>query len=272
MIGRRAVLGLSLLSALLFCAFAAQSASAAKAVNTTAFTCAPATPGTGDFGDAHCDEKKTGNFKHDLIPLNETTAVAATNEKVTNSTKDSEPATLTGKIGLTATEIHCNKVKFDTTKSFIHNVETESKKHTLTGTARVEYTDCSVSKPLKCDIAEPLIWEANFEGVEKLGPLANTMGIEFKGEKAEETFTEILYTGAECALKNQTFKVKGSAIATSGPGTEASQSNKWAGATLAFTPKNEMQKLKLGANTVELHSILTPSMSGGNPIAATTTT
>jgi hypothetical protein len=56
MIGRRAVVSLSLLSALLFSAFAAQSASATKATNTTTFTCVKGTPGTEQFEDAHCDK------------------------------------------------------------------------------------------------------------------------------------------------------------------------------------------------------------------------
>jgi hypothetical protein len=51
MIGRRATLGLSLLSALLVCALVAQSASAIEATKskrTTAFTCVPGT-GEKDF-------------------------------------------------------------------------------------------------------------------------------------------------------------------------------------------------------------------------------
>jgi hypothetical protein len=275
MIGRRAVTGLSLLSALLLCAFAAQSASAAKAENTTAVTCVEFSGETSkDFKDAHCIEKTagTGSWEHQQIPLDKTTTIAATNEKVTNETKEHEPVVLLSKVGLTPTEFDCTKVNADTTSSFIHNVETESKKHTLTGTVRFEYRECTVTKPAKCLVKEPIVSNATFEGVEGLGTEANTMGIEFRGEGAEETFAEITFTGAECALKEKTFKLKGSMIATSGPGTEASQNNKWAGATWVFTPKKEMQKVKLGVEAAEFHSIVTPTMDIGNPIAATTTT
>ena len=74
--------------------------------------------------------------------------------------------------------------------------------------------------------------------------------------------------------KGKSFKVKGTAIATSGPTTETSpQTNKWAGATLVFIPEEgKMQNLKLGVNTAEFTNIVTPSMNGGNPIAATTFT
>jgi hypothetical protein len=91
MIGRRAVVGLSLLSALLFCAFAAQSASAAlkTSTNTTGFTCVKGVTEKGDFKDEHCDETNVGKgaFKHELIPLNTTTEVEFSNEKSQNRQK-----------------------------------------------------------------------------------------------------------------------------------------------------------------------------------------
>ena len=99
MIRRRAVVGLSMLCALLVCALAAQSASGATAVNTTAFTCVKAESGAG-FSDEHCDNEvsKEAKFKHEVVPLNETKSINATNEEVTNSTKDHETAVLKGKL------------------------------------------------------------------------------------------------------------------------------------------------------------------------------
>ena len=97
------------------------------------------------------------------------------------------------------------------------------------------------------------------------------MGGEVKGSGAEETFTEITYTGAECSLKGKTFKVKGSAIATSGPTTESGQTGKSTGATAVYTPKNSMQKLKLGIETAEFTAIAT-SLAGGTPLSGTTVT
>src|ERR1043166_608754 len=235
MIGRRAVIGLSLLSALLFCAFAAQSASAAKSIKTTAFTCVDTFPNnTGDFKDPHCDKEGTTGaerYEHIGIPNNTTTAVYADNQAVTGETKKSEPAVLTGAIGLTKTEVTCTSVENDISedpvtkapRSNIHNVVTEVDKvkhHTMTGSVKTKYTGCTVQKPEKCSVKEPIEANATYEGVEGLGAGANEMGVEFKGSGAEETFAELTYTGESCALKNQTFKIKGSVVATSGPGTE----------------------------------------------------
>src|ERR1043166_3162389 len=273
MIHRRAVVGLSLLSALLFCALAAQSASAAKAVNTTAVTCVKVA-GTGDFNDEHCDKpnaEKKGEFTHELLSLNVTRELDATNQKVTGETKESEPIVIKSKIGLTSTEIVCAKMQTTSSKSFVHNVETEGK-HTMTGNGTALFKECTVPKPAKCTVKEPIEANANFVGAEGLGAKANEMGVEFVGNGAEETIGEITYEGAECQLKRKTFKVKGSAIGTSGPTTESSQTNKYSGATLVFTPKNEMQKLKLGVESAEVTFITTPTGFKGPPIPITTTT
>lgn len=274
MIGRRAAVGLSLLCALLFCAFAAQSASAAKSTNTTAVTCVPSEK--GGFNDAHCDIPNaggTGKFTHEAIPLNETKTVNATNQKVTNETKEHEAVRLNGSIGLTKVEISCTTLETDTSNSFVHNVESESK-HTMTGNGTAVISECTVLKPAKCIIKGPIRADANFSGAEKLGAAENEMGVEFVGANAEETFAEVTFEGAECALKGQTYKVKGSMIGTSGPGTESSQTNKWSGATIVFTAKKEMEKLKLGSGTAEVSTIVTPTGTGGgaNPIPITTTT
>jgi hypothetical protein len=271
MIGRKAVIGLSLLSALLFCAVVAQSAAAAAATNTTAFTCVK--QAGGKFNDAHCDNKVSGEFEHVAIS-GTTEKVAATNENVTNETKSSEPAVLKGTVPGGKTQIECTKVKNEVENSSLTNSESE-KKHKLTGKARTEFSTCTVVEPKKCTVKEPIVSNATVEGLEGLtGPKgeANAMGGEFKGSGLEETFAEITYEGAECALKGQTFKVKGSAIATSGPTTESAQNNQWSGATLVFTPKFSMQTLKLGANAAEFSGIFTSTMSGGNPIALTTVT
>jgi hypothetical protein len=279
MIRRRAVVGLSLLGAFAFCAFVAQTASAAKAVNTTTFTCVKDAKNTGDFKDAHCDQ--AGNpgkeeYKHELIPLNVTTEVDAANEKVTESTKQSEPAVLKGKISAGKVTIECATVKGNTEKSKQHNVEPEKGQHTFTGEAAAVFTNCAVKELTKCIVTEPIVSEGTFEGVEKLGAEKNIMGVEYKGAGgSEELFTNIEFKnkGAEkCAVNGLKFAVTGSAIGTSGPGTEGPQTNKSAGATIALTPKNEMQKLKLGSEPAEFTLIVVPTMVGGNPISITTTT
>jgi hypothetical protein len=271
MIGRRAIIGLALLSALLLCAFTAQSASAAKAVNTTGVTCVEVAAGTGDFTDAHCDISGKGNFAHKAIANDLTTEGKATNQGVTESTKKSEPAVLKSKVGLTATEITCNTAEAEPKNSLGHNIETEGK-HTITGTGRGIAKTCTVNKPAKCTVKEPIEGNGTGFAVEGLGAGANEMGAELVGSGAEETFTEITFEGAECALKAKTFKVKGSVIVTSGPTTESSQTNKWTGATAVLTPKNGMEKLKLGVETAEVTGIGTATGPSGAPFAATTVT
>jgi hypothetical protein len=300
MIGRRAVIGLSLLSALLVCAFAAQGASAAEkeSENTTAFTCVKdAVNKNGDFKDEHCDE--TGvigkeEFRHDLIPLKTNTKIEGTNDKVTDRINEKkevektvlpESAILRGEVLKVKTEITCKTVITDGTKSFIENTEPKEKNHKVTGTARNEFKECEVKKPAKCTIREPVVSEATFVGVDGLldpkSGKENAMGVRFKGEivngENKDVFANILYQGAECGLKNLEVPVRGSAIATSGPTTESSQENKESGATLVFTPKFKMQNLVFGVNTAEFETIVTPRMAAiegkqQSPIALTTTT
>ncbi|HEX5610844.1 MAG TPA: hypothetical protein VFX45_12225 [Solirubrobacterales bacterium] len=82
--GRRAIVGLCMLCALLVSAFAAQSASA---VGTTAYTCKETGKGPG-FSDAHCKTaSEAGPFQHVAITLNQTTELSGSNE-TTGGTKE----------------------------------------------------------------------------------------------------------------------------------------------------------------------------------------
>lgn len=280
MIQPRVSVGLSLLCALLFCAFAAQTASATKATNTTAFTCVPEPNKKGDFTDEHCDTaspEKIGEFTHAAIENGKTTEVELTNEKVTESTKKSEPAVLKGTVSLVKTEIECATAKG---KGTFTNQEPEAKVHTGSGSGSTEMSSCAVLKPAKCTVKEPIAVNVTGIPVEGLeGPKGekNAMGGEVIGAAAEETFTEIGFQGVECSLKNLNFKVKGSAIATSGPTTESTQTGKSTGATAVYTPKFSMQKLKFGLNVAEFSLITTVRRAPvegkqQNPISGTTTT
>ncbi|MGB7686549.1 MAG: hypothetical protein WBL45_12305 [Solirubrobacterales bacterium] len=285
MIGRRAVVGLSMLSALFFCAFTAQSASATERItsnNTTTYTCVNDGSKTGDFKDAHCDQTGTPGkeeYKHVVMPLDTTTSVDATNEKVTNSTKDKEPAILKSTIGLGKVTIECAVVKGNTAKSTQHNVEPSKGQHRFTGFAEAEWSSCNVKEMAKCIVSEPIIAQANFYGVEgMLGPKGekNAMGVEYVGAGAEELFATLQFKnkGAEaCSLHEKNFPVKGSVIGTAGPGTESGQENKEAGATIAITPNNNMQTLSLGPNPATFSVIAVPTMAGTTtPISITTST
>jgi hypothetical protein len=279
MIGRRASLGLSLLSVVLLWALPAQSASAAPTTsfNTTAFTCTLGFD-DGDFKDAHCDVKGTPGkekYRHVAIPLDSTIEITATNANVTSETAVSEPAVFKGTAAIVKTEIECSTVKNVGKNSWVHNTQPLlEKNHTFEGSVETEYSSCFVRSPSKCTVKSPILAKAKVHAVQGLeGPKGekNAMGLEFIGSGKEETLAEITYEGAECALKGNTFPVKGKMYATSGPTTESAQENKASGATLVFTPKFGMEELKLGTNAAEFTSIVTAT-SGASAISLTTTT
>jgi hypothetical protein len=285
MIGHRVIVGLSSLFALMFCVFATQSASAATATNTTAFTCVDVGPFDGDFADAHCDTQEVnGKYAHQAMSLDSTKEIELSNAEVTEGTKKSEPAVLKSKIGLTNVEIECTKVasrsivieKTLIREALIHNVEDILGEHTVTGLVALRLSSCTAKvAPLKCTIKEPIDSETlEFRGREKLGAGANEMGVEFSGGGSEILLSiEFQNKGSEeCFLKGKTFQLKGSAIATSGPTTESSQTNKRSGSTLVFTPKKEMQKLKLGVESAEFSTLLTVRAPNGAGVALTTVT
>jgi len=273
MIGRRAVVGLSLLSALLFCAFAAQSASAALTTskNTTAFTCVEGA--TKDFKDSHCDEAVPvgeGKFGHQAIALNTTTEVDLTN--TTNAVFKTEV------VGGGKVTITCTVVKNIVKNSTMHNVEPEKGQHTLTGPIETEFSKCTVSELKNCVVEEPIIFKATVHGVEGMeGPNkeANAMGLEFIGDGEKEVFAEIGFIGEKCPVKTPTIFliIKGKMIATGGPLATSKQDRKASGATLVFTNANAMEELTSGGKPVTITGTLTMSMAGGgNPISLTTTT
>jgi hypothetical protein len=273
MIGRRAIVGLSLLSALLLCAFAAQSASAAAAKNTTAVTCVE-NGGAKDFSDAHCDTAVTpgtGKFGHVAIENGKATTITVTNEKTASETKGAAPTILKGTVFGVKNEITCNTVKGE---GSLTNEEV-GKEHKVKGSVTANFTSCTVNKPsgFGCKVKEPITVKSNTEGVEELqgakekekGEKGTEMGLEFKPTEGE-TFSSVVIEG--CFLAG-TFKTTGTAIGTGTPAPNAKHS----GATNIFTNAMTKETLKLSGNPAEVSSSTTVTMSGGgNPIALTTTT
>jgi hypothetical protein len=256
MIQRRAVLGLSLLSALVFCAFAAQSASAVPAKNTTAFTCVQ-NGGLKDFEDPHCDQKvgaELGVFGHAPIPVNQTTEITVSNAKTKAATTESTPTVLKFVVGGKPVEIQCNNVHGVGT---IHNIEGESSgEHKVTGTLTIRAFECKVLKPMKCAVKE-IIYKTEFEGVEGLGPEANTHGIEFRPHVEEgATLMSITIEGAECPVKG-VVPVEGTMIATGGPNPK----EKHSGATTVFTNEMTKETLKVAGKPAEHSGALTLRMA-----------
>ena len=273
MTGHRAILGLSLLCALLFCALAAQSASAAPGKNTTAFTCVE-NGGIKDFQDPHCDKKIEaggGKFGHVLIPLNATTEITVTNAKTKNKTLESSPTVFKFKFAGEEVEISCKTVHGLGT---LHNVEPFLKEHKVTGTLTIKVTECKVEKPAKCTVKEPIEFKTEFEGVEGLGPEANTHGIEFRPHVGGGgALVTIAFEGLECVLSGKVAPVVGTMIATGTPTPE----EKHSGATLKFTKEMTKETLTVDKQPAEHSGGLTLRMApiGGqeqSPISFTTVT
>jgi len=273
MIGRKALVGIPLLCALAFCAFAAQSASAFPAKNTTAFTCVPG-GGLKDFADQHCDLPVVGGggaFGHQPIPLNQTTEVTVTNAKTLNATMESSPTFFKFEFAGKLVEITCKTVHGLGT---IHNMEPQLGEHKVTGTLTIQASECKVLKPMKCMIKQPIEYKTEFEGVEGLGPEANTHGIEFKPHvEGGGPLIEVTFVGPECPLKGKVAPINGTMVATGAP----SPKERHSGATLVFTPEMTKETLKVEGKPAEKAGTLTMRMApvGGveqHPISFTTVT
>jgi hypothetical protein len=256
MTGRKALVGLSLLCALVFSAFAASSASA---LGTTAVTCAPVLTGA-EFEDEHCNTGKIGGkgFIHEEIAPNTVTKITVTNEKTAAETTTHTPAVLHGVLSTIPVTITCTKVHG--TGTLTNN---PGPPMTATGTVEVEYSECkTVIEGIKtsCKVKEPIKASANTTTVVE----GTEMYQKATGSGAGEQFVALSFenNGAEVCPKGITslnpYKVTGAAIGTP------------KGATIHFEEKEPHTTLKLGGNPAEITGTLTLRMEGGNPIAFTT--
>ncbi len=275
MIGRKSIVGLSLLAALALCAFMAQGASAAfgTATNLTAFTCVEG-KGNKDFSDAHCDNPvtpETGKFGHVAIPLNTKTKIETTNEATKNETKEREPAILKGSLlGATVT-ITCKKVGPGTEESYIENKEPSKEVHQIEGTSSVQFTECTtVGNGSACKAKEPIKLNTFFHGVEDKAASPKLMALEFTPDPASEKnlYVTVEFEGTCLVTKTE---VTGTARGTGTPAGAA----KSGGATLNFLPADE--SLKAFGNAATFEGKFTTRMKEeggvkGNPISVTTFT
>jgi hypothetical protein len=274
MIGRKSIVGLSLLSALLFCAFAAQSASAEawpKATNLTAYTCVKGA--TEDFADAHCDTSQVGGeYGHQLIT--EKTEIETSNTKTKNATTEAVPAVLKATVLTNTVTITCKKVEPDANAtSWIQNVEPAASQHQVEGTNAVEFSECTTTGNGKeCKVNEPITLSTFFHGVEKEveiepGKKETKMALESTPDPAGGPYVILKFTGVNCIVKEA--EVVGSARGT-GSGTTGG------GATLNYSGAAEDEELFLvtGATKVKatFEGTFTTKMAGENGNAITITT
>ncbi|HEX6666706.1 MAG TPA: hypothetical protein VF081_08950 [Solirubrobacterales bacterium] len=140
--GRRAIVGLCMLCALLVSAFAAQSASAIT--GTTAFTCSEAAAVKDRVG-AHClnieGEKK---FGHVAIAENTTTELEGTNANTATNTTTSRIGKLRETIGGVPLELQATGVGGSGT---MENKKTAGGEHYAEGSGTITFTGVTVTEP-----------------------------------------------------------------------------------------------------------------------------
>jgi hypothetical protein len=275
---RRAVVGLSVLCALVFSAFAVSSASAA----TTAGECTSATGNTKDFKDAHCDESVTagtGAFGHILFAAGTTTNVTATND----TTGTTDPFVLEGKVAGVVIKISCASV------SATGTVTNNAGGTVSFGNATTSFTNCTQKAPVACEgkavtvktttsvQTDPM--NLKLSSTEKEGPTGEKlkfheenaagteMGLKFS-PLPEKPFTEITVS---CPTAT-TAPVKGFTYATPRRAGGSLQSTSGSGATVEFTKSSSIAGLTFAGGPATLEGVLTFRKTGGNPLVLTTTT
>jgi hypothetical protein len=265
MTGRRAVIGLSLLSALVFCAFAAPNAMALK--GTTAFTCVHVLTGAQFANtDEHCAKPVGGlteGFKHEEIAPN-----TKTKTTVSNTETGSKLSFPKFKSTIAGTEFELEAGGFHSSNnSFMENKEVEKQMFT-TGEGGGEFINVIVNKPAKCTVKNIILNEKD---------TATTVvnATEMYGEQkaaAGGNFASFVLEGAECALKGVTIEVKGSAKYNI-----SKEEGHNDGATWNFTTAGTEGTLKVGEQKAKFEGTLTPRMQPEvgkeeNPVSETTTT
>jgi hypothetical protein len=242
MMGRKSVIGLAVLCALVFSAISATSAFAGG----RAFTCAP---GGTQFSDAHCLTAGTG-FGHEEIANNKETFVTVTNERTASGTTAAEVSKLKGKIAGIATEVQCTGVSGEG--------ELFNRAAFVEGTGELTYTGCTVTLPAGRECIVPggtVTTEELFATTEGLG--ANEIEVE---PVVPPVLAVVPIAGCKAGLPPPcACKVEGSLIATTSGAT----------ATTIHATITAQKTLTLAGNAAGLQGALTISMEGGNPIVLT---
>jgi hypothetical protein len=247
MIGRRAVIGLSLLCALAFSAIAATGAMA-ETKTTTAFTCVPAEGGEG-FSREHCsaaDAVSVGaKFKHAEITANSWTPIHASNEKTAEETKKSTEPILHAIIGGLKATITCKTM---TTTGELENFFEGGVMDVKGRNVVIKFEGCVLSGTLatieSCKINEEKITTNELESTS----LVNTMEAEYKPQVGKVFATFKLKECKTAKLNETTFEVLGTSKAISDGATIETNEATSAGLTVAgqaaqFTSKSTLRMI-----------------------------
>jgi hypothetical protein len=142
MTGRRAILGICMLCALIISAVAAQSALAVS--GTTAFTCVKDAAGT--LKGEHCLTGGTGeNYKHVEIAQDKTTEIQITNAKTANETKEATNKIF--KVTIAGVPLELRATGVSGSGSVTNKKDAATGEHYVTGTVEFKYTGVTVAKP-----------------------------------------------------------------------------------------------------------------------------
>jgi hypothetical protein len=254
MTGRRAILGLCMLCALVFSAFAAQSANA-ETKGTTVFTCKETGPG-GGFTKAHCTpaDAGSGNFSHVAVAENTTTEITGTSvdtegKPVVSKLKSVQSGVteeLRSPLAHLLPEVEVEPGKIE--KSWVTNKKDPvTGEHYIEGEGWVDYTEVSVAAPAEkgCKVQNNTV-------------ITNKLRFTTKGLKTEKdeihiepasgtVFAEFVVEGCSVLALNHAYKVEGSLNA------------ELVGATLKTTHANvtAQAKLKVAGQTAGLDGELT---------------
>jgi hypothetical protein len=214
MIGRRSVIGLSLLCALAVCAFAASGASAAGGL--TLVTCKKGGT-TLDFkanaaGESHCSSTdkvalKAGTYSHFRVANGVPTTITGSNAKTTNETKEAVPAELEGVVAGVVLKVKCTTVSSSGTTE---NTEPSAETHKIVVSGVViTYSGCTVPTPpeQECKVTGGTFSTNSLkaESVEDNLKFVPTTG---------SVFASIPISGCKTAALNGSKEVKGSVVAT----------------------------------------------------------
>lgn len=268
MIGRRAIAGLSLLTALVVCAFAAPNALAVQ--GTTAFTCMPVKEAAA-FADEHCTKEAEGGegWIHEEIKEDVFTKLSVTNNETMTKTVPSKfKATVDKKLF----EAEATAFTGCAEGSSVEN-STEGGVMKTKGTACGEFTNVTVTEPKKCAVKnnaialEGSIWF----GEVFINPFTKkeVMYLDFVPE-AGLPLADFEVIGNECPIKGKKVEVTGHAATAELLTTSARE-----GSTVKFTTARTGLSLKVEGAKAEFEGTFTPRMDvdGGkptNPITLTT--
>jgi hypothetical protein len=208
--GRRSVIGLAMVCALVLSAFAATSAFAGGKL----VLCAE-NAGAKNFGvnDKHCTTNiGAGNGVRGHEPVNAGVVLAMifSNANTASGTTAAEPAKLKGKISGITTEVQCTTLSGEGEMS---NSKTET---FASGTAAIEFSGCTVTLPAGrgCSVGSGGVIKTNPLAVTTAG-LTNSNEIKIEPGSGETEFASVPIEGCkENAPPAANYPVTGSLVTT----------------------------------------------------------